>query len=714
VTLWGRVVEANRSGPAEESVSFRIASALTVVIAIGACWSQGELRPAVAILTMAATVVGNLVSYWRRERPWPVVKPILAICVVGGFVWFIVTVTARASPGDIATVEGPLATLFAWVLSTHAFDVPARRDVAYSLAGSAALMAVAAAQTVDFSLAGYVVAWVGCGLWGLVSMWKSMAGAGGVPWVSLGVAGLVAGVLTVVFVAVLPAPHLSSLGFPSSGDGSSVGGPTTLTGGASALPAHAVAPDGPALVGGYLGFATSLDTAARVSLGTQTVMRVRASRPSFWVGQTYDQWNGRSWTQSAPAPRSQGSGVRTLASGSPFAVPIDVDQQTVLASTTDVQTFYLAQSGSGPNVVFHADNAEQIYLQSPHLLVTGNDTIVSPRSLGAGTVYTVVSADTTATAAQLRQSTLPPPPGVEPPTLPSTEQARDTQLSGADPRVTALAHQITAGLDHPGDPATYDKVQAIETWMSSHIHYSTAIPALAPGQNAVDAFLFGSRIGYCEQISTATTVMLRSLGIPAREAVGYVPGSYNPITDLYNVAANDAHAWVQVWFPGYGWQNFDPTANVPLTNPSPGSIIARTAASALGHLPWIPIGLVVVAGAGVVAWRRRRAVRPPTWAHQVAADLERAGRRVGIRRRGSETLGAYCGRLARAAPERAPGLTAAAVLVERFAYGGMEPSADQIAEVVGFARRLRLPLPAQARETASASSNDAPAPSRGR
>jgi hypothetical protein len=230
----------------------------------------------------------------------------------------------------------------------------------------------------------------------------------------------------------------------------------------------------------------------------------------------------------------------------------------------------------------------------------------------------------------------------------------------------------------------------------------------------VDAFLFGSRIGYCEQISTATTVMLRSLGIPAREAVGYVPGSYNPITDLYNVAANDAHAWVQVWFPGYGWQNFDPTATVPLTNPSPGSVIARTAASALGHLPWLPIGLVVVATTAAVGWRRRRTARPPTWAHQVAADLERAGQRVGIRRQTGETLGAYCGRLARAAPDRAERLTHAASLVERFAYGGMEPSADQITEVVGFARRLRLSPPTQARETASASSNDAPAPSRGR
>ena len=143
-----------------------------------------------AVFAVVATVVGNALSYWRRERPWPLVKPILAVCAIGGFVWFIATVSHTATPGDISTVEGPLAVLFAWVLCTHAFDVPARRDVAYSLAGSAALMAVAAAQSVDLSLGVYVVAWAACGVWGLVAMWQSMSGTRGVPWLTLGAAGV--------------------------------------------------------------------------------------------------------------------------------------------------------------------------------------------------------------------------------------------------------------------------------------------------------------------------------------------------------------------------------------------------------------------------------------------------------------------------------------------------------------------------------------------
>jgi transglutaminase-like putative cysteine protease len=418
-------------------------------------------------------------------------------------------------------------------------------------------------------------------------------------------------------------------------------------------------------------------------------MRVRATRPAFWVGQTYDTWDGQSWKQSTNP--TGGPALQKLTSGSPFEIPMASDQQAGLSpGTTDIQTFYLAQSG--PNLVFHADNAQRVYIQSQHLLVTNDGTIVSGTSMGSGTVYTVVSADSTATASQLTAATAPGSGGTPPDALTPEQQKRYLQLAQPDDRVAALAQQITAGIDSPpgGDPHTEAKVSAIETWMSSNIHYSTDIPPLAANQNAVDAFLFGSRVGFCEQISTATVVMLRSLGIPAREAVGYVPGSYNPITDLYQVQAKDAHAWVQVWFPGYGWQNFDPTANVPLANPSPGSIIAAGTTHVLGQLPWIPIGVVLVVVITVIEVRRRHLRRPPTWAHRAALDLERAGARSGITRRADETLVAFGRRLADAAPGCRDQLLLAASVVEAFVYGGIEPSAEQIEAVGTFARHFRV------------------------
>ncbi len=724
MSIWQRVVQANRPGPPEHSVSFRVASAGTVIVGVLACRSQGELSPAVTVFAIAATVVGNIVSYWRRSRPWPAVKPVLAIVAIAGFAWFIVTVNATATPGDISTVESPLAVLFAWVLSTHSFDVPARRDVAYSLAGSAGLMAVAAAQSVDLAFGIYVAMWLVLGVWALVAMWQSMSGTKGVPWLAVGIAGTVLLVLSAVLVIVLPAPKVStSLLFPSSGANSSpVDTPNNLTDGSANLPAHAANPSGPTRVGGFLGFAKSLDTGVRANLGNQVVMRVRASRPSFWVGQTYDTWNGQSWLESGPG---KGKGVTKLEGGSPFEIPAFQDDLGVRSSgDTNVQTFYLAESG--PNLVFHADNAQRVYIQSPSLYLTGDGTIVSANSMGSGTIYTVISVDNTASPEQLRAAGSLAARYPEAPSLSQGQLERYLQLPHPYPRVEALARAITSTMSpaHP-DPSTYDKVEAIESWMSSHIHYTTDIPALTPGADAVSSFLFGSRLGYCEQISTATVVMLRSLGIPARETVGYVPGSYDPITDLYDVQAKDAHAWVQVWFPGFGWQNFDPTADVPLANPSPGSVLTSAAGRTLAHLPWMPIGIALVLLAAIYAIVRMRIRRPRTWAHRIASDLERGGARHGRRRRTGETLSGYARRLGNDDPlygnrER---LIAATRLVERYSYAGIEPSADEIADAVAFSRGYRRSKRrrrrtanriGQERVTANASSNEAPAASSGR
>ena len=299
-------------------------------------------------------------------------------------------------------------------------------------------------------------------------------------------------------------------------------------------------------------------------------MRVRASRPSFWVGQTYDTWNGQSWTESSPTSRPA---VVKLDTGSPFEIPLGPDQQAGPSNgDTDLQTFYLAQSG--PNLVFHADNAERVYIQSRSLYLTKDGAIISSTSMGSGTIYTVVSADSTATAARNCGPT-PRPVGRRPDGSKPLSPDQTHRYPSSPIPTRGWRHSPAGSPPPPAPPATptpaYDKVEAIEAMDGDHMRVHHRHPAAAPRRRRGDQFLFGNRLGFCEQISTATVVMLRSLGIPAREAVGYVPGPYNPITDLYDVQAKDAHAWVQVWFPGYGWQSFDPTADVPLANPSPGS-----------------------------------------------------------------------------------------------------------------------------------------------
>ena len=103
--------------------------------------------------------------------------------------------------------------------------------------------------------------------------------------------------------------------------------------------------------------------------------------------------------------------------------------------------------------------------------------------------------------------------------------------------------------------------------------YDLSIPPQREEMDAVEYFLFEQKRGYCEQFSSSLAVMARSLGIPARVATGYAPGEYNPFTGYYDVRASDAHAWVEVYFPGYGWSTFDPT---PASTLRPGSTGRRT------------------------------------------------------------------------------------------------------------------------------------------
>jgi hypothetical protein len=379
----------------------------------------------------------------------------------------------------------------------------------------------------------------------------------------------------------------------------------------------------------------------------------------------------------------------------------------------DLQTFYVVQSS--PNLVFHADTAHQVWFPARNLFTSDGDTIVSPIGLGPGAIYTVESYVDAPTPDQLRAVS---GPGAGPPSGElSLYLKQRAPYAGAYTRVQALAESVTARATN-----TYDKVQALTAWIGTHTQYSTSIPPLGPGQDTVNQFLFGSRQGFCEQISTAMNVMLRSLGIPTREAVGFVPGPFNPITDLYDVQAKDAHAWVQVWFPGYGWQSFDPTAVVPLANPSPASTLVHETAHVLGRVPWLLVTLVAGSG-GVVAlilWAKRR--RPRTWADQVARRIEVAGRRAGRRRRPNETLAEYATALDARAGDASGTWRALAEVVEASAYGGRHLPIDEGRRLLRSAqgRRPRRELVGAARSSPqvrardSASSNPARDSSRGR
>jgi transglutaminase-like putative cysteine protease len=660
---------ANEPRTPEPSVRFRIACTGSVLVAIAGCSSLGEVTRPGAWIAMVLVCIGMLFSYKTRVRPPGWIKVLVAIGAVGALSWFFNQVTSQP-PSNITAVENPLTVLFISILAVHSFHVPSRRDLMFSIGASAGLMAVGAAQAIDLGFSPYALAWVAFCLWALLELWTTTSEGGRVSTAGVGAAlGGVTCMAAAVFL-VLPAPTVGvRLNFLSrGGSGGSVAVPGALAGdaGKPAELSRAGTSSGPTRVGGYLGFANSLDTALRGSLSHSVVMWVRAQRPSYWVGETFDSWDGENWTatQSTSHP---------IGSGSPFILPIP--EAATTTDQSDLQTFFVNTAVA--DLVFHAESAYELWFPTPTVFYSNDGTIVSPIGVGKGAIYTVDSEVSSPTPSQLRKFSggLGLSPGM---------QKLYTQLPNSYSRVKALAQTITAG-----DTNTYDRVESLISWMGANTHYSTDIPPLPAGADTVDEFLFGNRVGFCEQISTSLAVMLRTLGIPVRETVGYVPGPYNPLTDLYEVQADDAHAWVQVWFPDYGWQSFDPTASVPLANPSPGATALSDLGKAIGKVPAIPVSSVFLGLVAVVAIVRWRRSRPATWAERVARDVERAGRRSGRPRRPSETFAEY----AHALDNISGGGDAwrrIASHVEASAYGGREPPPETQRQLLSETRRARL------------------------
>ena len=659
---------ANQPGPPENSVRLRVACTLAVLISIAAGGAEGEVSHLTAISGSVLVALGMCFSYATRKSPPGWIKVIAAVGAVTVLVWFFHELTARPVT-DITTIENPLTVMFIAIQVIHSFHVPSRRDLLFSIVASAALMAVAAAQAIELGFALYAAARLAATLWALVEVWSSASAGGRVPSTTVGSA--VAGVFaaTAAIFLLLPAPVVSiRISFQTQpGLGGAVPLPGALagdSGGASQLSKPGSRSD-QTRVGGYLGFANRLDTALRGSLGNTLVMRVRAERPSYWVGETFDTWDGQSWIAT------QTTATHVLRESSPYDVPLP--QGDYFGGQADLQTFYVATST--PDLIFHAETARQVWFPTNSVFWGNDGTLVSPVGLGRGAIYTVESSVVTPSDAQLRAVPTSS-------SLSSALQGEYTQLPHAYPRASTLASEVTGG-----DADTYEKVQSLIHWIGTNTRYSTNIPPLPPNADTVNDFLFGSRVGFCEQISTSLAVMLRSIGIPAREVVGYVPGPYNPITDLYEVRAKDAHAWVQVWFPGYGWQSFDPTAAVPLANPSPGGTALHDLGRALSRLPWTWLGasagLAGAIGLSGLVWKRR----PRSWAESLERQMGRAGKRVGDARREADTLAEYAARLDRITDGQE--WTRMTVTLNRSVYGGGALSTQDKNDLLRNARRLR-------------------------
>jgi len=683
ILAWVR--HANRRRETEDSVALRVAVGVAVMASATAVLREGVGGS----LLVAAVVVGLPLAFVysavTRHRSGLVLKALLAVGVVVAFVAFVSRLLGDA--GSIGAVQAPLAQLFLWVQLLHAFDVPARRDLLFSLASSFVLVAMAAVFSTSLGLGLHLAVWFPATVAALVLAYQSRIGRRGCieltpaarsghapgparrPVLVACAVSLAAG--TAVFVALpqvgahrgmsfpsrlperLPIPDIGGLSNPGFDDG----GVSTGDGAAAGSGRF-----------GYFGFSRSLDTSLRGRPDDTLVMRVRASHPDFWRGQTFDTWDGRTWTQSEPE-----SAARRLHGSSPLDVPLRREDGPASLGDEFVQTFMLEEST--PNLIFGAYDIRRVHIPDDTLFQMSDGTLRTGVALGHGAVYTVVSSRPAVSEASLREADAwfaslasRDRAGALPPDL----RERYTALPAGFPSsLRALSDQITAGA-----PTTYDAVLAIEAWLAANTNYSLDAPAPAPGVDAAEAFLLHDRVGFCEQIGTALVLLLRAQGVPARLVAGYAPGERNPFTGLFEVRGSDAHAWAEVYFPGVGWQGFDPTADVPLAadaGSSSGAALWAWIVQRLPHWPgavWAGVAVAVAVAGGIalsVWWRRRRrrsSEAQPSWARRQAEVIEAFGARSGRPRAPAETLAGYAHRLG------VRSLQDPAATIEREAFGG--------------------------------------------
>jgi len=302
------------------------------------------------------------------------------------------------------------------------------------------------------------------------------------------------------------------------------------------------------------------------------VMTVKAAHPDYWKAQNLDVFDGVDWVQGTnettaaiPPPdpaaltrwtqRMQVTirGMRTtdvISAGFTLQPPEQVPQGVVPGDSpgtwlagTDLQpgdsyfsTVYSPQPSTGELAATAGQPYPQLYLAS----------------------YRAITLPRTAPGQPAAGEILFPPFGTHAPTL------RIAGVTSADGAATMRASPYAgayalAGRLAKSAPTPIAYIKRVERYLATGFTYNENAPRHT---YPLESFLFHDKLGYCQQFSGAMALLLRMGGVPARVSAGFTSGTYDQSLHQWVVSDLDAHAWVEAWFPSYGWVRFDPTPGV--------------------------------------------------------------------------------------------------------------------------------------------------------
>jgi protein-glutamine gamma-glutamyltransferase len=663
------------ASPVENSLEARafVFSGFCVAVLAIVLYGQDYILPAAGI---AATAAGHVISYRGRSRKRGVLGQVLLASLVFAALAYFISDSVLAIFGGVL----PQANFAIALVAVTSFDLKTRRNCYSSLWISLAILYLAAVYAWDYPFGISVALWAAClaGFW-MASHLRRMDARMSAPPAAL--AAVVLGALGLGLAGFVLIPQPASFA------------PSPLVVSLPNFVSFKGELENPALPlvqlsGDPSGATSSVDLHFRGRLGDSPVMYVRTGAPAYWRGLVFDTYQSGVWTTSK-------RGFREM---QPYVLPRFLPPAPPNNLGTFVQVFRVLRPL--PGVISAAYPIESLYAPVTGLREDAYGTFFTPDLLRPGQTYSVVSYLPNLTAKELQtEPTLTVAPDVDPAYLDPgalSQRARDLAVSAVG------GHTATE----------FDEVMALTNYLQANFRYSQQLGHVPAGRDPVDWFLFDVKIGYCEQVATAETLMLRSLGIPARLATGYSTGTYDPVLDQSVVRERDAHAWVEVWFPNHGW--------VPV-DPSPGfSALAATkfpshwAAGGIARLiPHLEIGapLAAIGSLGLVAaippavaiallvvfawaWLRTRRRKNRTKAPEGESELlrlyDRIQRKLGRRRAPPETPLEYRrefsppprgGGSGRGAADLDPLLQEITDAINEGAYAGRWPAANLVREL---------------------------------
>lgn len=464
--------------------------------------------------------------------------------------------------------------------------------------------------------------------------------------------------------------------------------------------------------GNFHTFAETLPIRGEVELGTTPVYEVEGLETGdgliFLRGTSYDEYTGVGWKATDRDSTRVDGGEGSIGDDESYAA-------------RELQTLEITVEDSESVVLFpgtpYGTNLDTL-VQAPESAPGDVELVRSRRSLDDGDSYNTVGSVSVASPEELRQAGQG---------YPDTVAERYTQLPDSLPdRVREEAEEIASGAGNP-----YDQTAAIQEHLRGFT-FDYTVPAAPPDRDAVDFHLFDLQSGYFDYQASSMTVLLRSLDIPARLAVGYAvdPTSEEFSSSGQEVSKEDAYAWVEVYFPEYGWVNFNPTPDRPAGGNSgiggeggmiddqlpvepfpqePGALGGETippdAQEALDTPPtvqgdgfpwwiaWTGVAalavLAVMGGAGFATWNWGLTGLEPR--AKLWAKTQRLGRWAGLGTHEDETPREWSRRAGRAVGHEAEALNLAQAY-EESRYGRPDLQRADDDEVLGAYTRLRKAL----------------------